>query len=92
MPPFVDLRLLRHKILLPSFILLIATGITVFMMYPTIVQLVRSPIPLGFGGDSIDDANVQLPFMIMLLIFASITPFIVNKIENIRPTIIGGDN
>ena len=34
MPPFVNLRLLRDKILLPSFILLIATGITMFMIYP----------------------------------------------------------
>jgi MFS family permease len=89
-PPFLDLRLLRHKILLPSYILLITTGITMFMIYPSIVQLVRSPIPLGFGGDSVDAANVQLPFMIMFLVFASITPFIINKIGSIKPTIIGG--
>jgi MFS family permease len=89
-PPFLDLRLLRHKILLPSYILLIATGITMFMIYPTIVQLVRSPIPLGFGGDAVDAANVQLPFMITFLIFSSITPFIINRIGSIKPTIIGG--
>jgi MFS family permease len=89
-PPFFDLRLLRHKILLPAFMLLIATGITMFMIYPTIVQLVRSPEPLGFGGDSVDAANVQLPFMIMFLIFASITPFIINRIGSIKPIIIGG--
>ena len=89
-PPFLDLRLLRHKILLPSYILLIATGITMFMIYPTIVQLVRSPIPLGFGGDAVDAANVQLPFMVMFLIFASVTPFIINRIGSIKPTIIGG--
>jgi MFS family permease len=89
-PPFVDLRLLRDNILLPSFILLIATGITMFMIYPTIVQLVRSPAPLGFGGDSIDAANVQLPFMISFLVFASITPFIINKIGSTKPIIIGG--
>jgi len=89
-PPFFDLRLLRHKILLPSYILLIATGITMFMIYPSIVQLVRSPIPLGFGGDSVDAANVQLPFMIMFLVFASITPFIINRIGSIKPSIIGG--
>jgi MFS family permease len=88
-PPFFDLRLLRHKILLPSYILLIATGITMFMIYPSIVQLVRSPLPLGFGGDSVDAANVQLPFMIMFLIFASITPFIINRIGSIKPAIIG---
>jgi MFS family permease len=89
-PPFLDLRLLRHRILLPSYILLIATGITMFMIYPTIVQLVRSPVPLGFGGDAVDAANVQLPFMIMFLVFASITPFIINRIGNMKPTIIGG--
>jgi MFS family permease len=61
-----------------------------FMIYPTIVQLVRSPEPLGFGGDSVDAANVQLPFMIMFLVFASITPFIINRIGSIKPTIIGG--
>ena len=88
-PPFVDLSLLRHRILLPSYILLIATGITMFMIYPTVVQLVRSPVPLGFGGDAVDAANVQLPFMIMFLIFSSITPFIINRIGSIKPTIIG---
>jgi MFS family permease len=87
--PFLDLRLLKHKILLPSYILLIATGITMFMIYPTIVQLVRSPIPLGFGGDSVDAANVQLPFMVMFLIFSGITPFLINRIGSIKPTIIG---
>jgi MFS family permease len=89
-PPFLDLRLLKHKILLPSYILLIAAGITMFMIYPTIVQLVRSPIPLGFGGDSVDAANVQLPFMITFLVFASITPLIINRIGSIKPMIIGG--
>jgi MFS family permease len=88
-PPFVDLRLLRHMILLPSYILLISTGIAMFMIYPTIVQLVRSPVPLGFGGDAVDAANVQLSFMVMFLIFASVTPFIINKIGSVRPAIIG---
>lgn len=88
--PFVNLKLLKDKILLPSYILLISTGITMFMIYPTIVQLVRSPIPLGFGGSSVDAANVQLPFMIGFLVFASITPFIINRIGGVRPIIIGG--
>src|SRR5919197_740995 len=88
-PPFLDLRLLRHRILLPSYILLIATGITMFMIYPTIVQLVRSPVPLGFGGDAVDAANVQLPFMIMFLVFAGITPLIINRIGKLNPIIIG---
>lgn len=87
--PLVDLRLLKDKILLPSYIILIATGITMFMIYPAIVQLVRSPTPLGFGGDAVDAANVQLPFMIMFLVFASITPIIINCIGRLTPIFIG---
>ena len=88
--PLVDLRLLKDKTLLPSYIILMATGITMFMAYPAIVQLVRSPMPLGFGGDAVDAANVQLPFMIMFLVFASITPLIINRIGKLNPIIIGG--
>ena len=87
--PLVDLRLLKDKTLLPSFIILMATGITMFMAYPAIVQLVRSPTPLGFGGDAVDAANVQLPFMVMFLVFASITPLIINRIGKLKPIIIG---
>ena len=88
--PLVDLRLLKDKTLLPSYIILMATGITMFMAYPAIVQLVRSPVPLGFGGDAVYAANVQLPFMIMFLVFASVTPLIINRIGKLNPIIIGG--
>jgi len=88
--PLLDFRLLRDRTLLPSYLILMAVGITMFMAYPSIVQLVRSPVPLGFGGNAVDAANVQLPFMIMFLILASTTPFIINKIGNKKPIIIGG--
>jgi MFS family permease len=87
--PLVDLRLLKDKTLQPSYIVLMATGITMFMAYPAIVQLVRSPTPLGFGGNAVDAANVQLPFMIMFLVFASVTPIIINRIGKLNPIIIG---
>jgi len=87
--PLVDLRLLKDKTLLPSYIILMATGITMFMAYPAVVQLVRSPTPLGFGGDAVDAANVQLPFMVMFLVFAGITPLIINRIGKLKPIIIG---
>jgi hypothetical protein len=48
--PLLDLRLLRDKVLLPSYVILMASGITMYLAYPSIVQLVRSPLPLGFGG------------------------------------------
>jgi MFS family permease len=87
--PLLDLRLLKDRTLLPSYLILVSTGIAMFIAYPSIVQLVRSPAPLGFGGDAIDAANVQLPFMIMFLIFASATAFIISRIGSVKPTIIG---
>jgi MFS family permease len=87
--PLVDMRLLKDKTLMPSYIIAIATGITMFMAYPAIVQLVRNPVPLGFGGSAVDAANVQLPFMIMFLVFSSVTPLIINRIGKLNPIIIG---
>jgi MFS family permease len=87
--PLVDMRLLKDKTLMPSYIIAIATGITMFMAYPAIVQLVRNPIPLGFGGSAVDAANVQLPFMIMFLVFSSVTPLVINRIGKLNPIIIG---
>ena len=87
--PLVDMGLLKDNTLMPSYIIAIATGITMFMAYPAIVQLVRNPVPLGFGGSAVDAANVQLPFMIMFLVFSSITPLIINRIGKLNPIIIG---
>jgi MFS family permease len=87
--PLLDLRLLKDKTLLPSYLILMVGGITMFMAYPSIVQLVRSPQPLGFGGSAVDAANVQMPFMVMFLIFASVTPFIINRVGKLKPVIFG---
>lgn len=81
--------MLKDKTLLPSYVIVIATGITMFMAYPAIVQLVRSPMRLGFGGDAVDPANIQLAFMIMFLVFASVTPLIISRIGKLMPIIIG---
>ena len=36
-----------------------------------------------------DEVNVQRPFMIMFLVFASVTPFIINRLGRLNPIIIG---
>jgi MFS family permease len=87
--PLIPLRLISDRILLPSNIILLVFGITMFMIYQTIPILVTSPIPFGFGGDAIDSAMVQLPFMIIFLIFAPSSGFIVSKIGNLKPIIVG---
>jgi fucose permease len=60
-----------------------------FMVYQTIPILVRSPQPLGFGGDAVSAAMVQLPFMIVMMVFAPSSGFIVSRIGNLKPTISG---
>src|SRR5215831_11512498 len=82
--PLMELGLMTHKILLPANIIILIFGMTMFMVYQTTPILVRSPHPLGFGGDAVATAMVQLPFMVVFLIFAPSSGFIVSK-----PTIAG---
>ena len=60
-------------------------GITMFMVYQSVPILVRSPEPVGFGGDAVTTANVQLPFMIILLIIAPSSGFIMSRLGNRNP-------
>ena len=87
--PLIPLKLITNKILLPTNIILLIFGITMFMVYQTIPILVTSPPPLGFGGDAITSANIQLPFMIVFLVFAPSSGFIVSKIGNFIPVVVG---
>jgi MFS family permease len=87
--PLIELSLMRHKVLLPANIIILIFGMTMFMVYQTTPILVRSPHPLGFGGDAVASAMVQLPFMIVLLVFAPSSGFIVSKIGNLKPTVAG---
>jgi len=87
--PLIPLKLITNKILLPTNIILLIFGITMFMVYQTIPILVTSPLPLGFGGDAITSANIQLPFMIVFLVFAPSSGFIVSKIGNFIPVVVG---
>jgi len=87
--PLIDLNLLKHRILLPTNILLMTIGISMFMIYQTIPILIRNPPPSGYGGSAIDAANVQLPFMLISLIISVLSGFLISRFGNIKPTIIG---
>ncbi|MGI0069484.1 MAG: MFS transporter, partial [Nitrosopumilaceae archaeon] len=50
---------------------------------------VRSPLPLGFGGDPTTAANVQLPFALVLLIFGPTSGFIISRLGSTKPIIAG---
>ena len=66
--PLLDLKLMTHRMILPATIILMLVFLCMFMVYQTIPIMVRSPQPLGFGGDAVVTASVPLPFMIVLLI------------------------
>ncbi|MGB8935003.1 MAG: MFS transporter [Candidatus Nitrosopolaris sp.] len=88
--PLIDLKLLINKILLPANIINMVVGITALMVvYQTIPILIRSPPPLGFGGDALSIANVQLPYMAVSLIVSIASGFIVSKFGNRIPTVLG---
>jgi MFS family permease len=87
--PLIELSLMTDSTLLPANIIILIFGMTMFMVYQTIPILVRSPQPLGFGGDAVATAMVQLPFMVVFLVFAPSSGFIVSKIGNLKPTVAG---
>jgi MFS family permease len=88
--PLIDFKLLSNKIILPANILLLISFLAMFTVYQTIPILVTSPAPVGgLEGDALTTANIQLPFMIVFLLFAPSSGFIISKLGNIKPTLIG---
>ena len=87
--PLVNFQLMTNKMILSANIILVIAFLAMFTVFQTIPVLVRSPQPLGFGESVITTANIQLPFMIVFLIFAPSSGFIISKLGNIKPTIIG---
>jgi MFS family permease len=87
--PLINLQLMTNKLILSANIILVIAFFAMFTVFQTIPVLVRSPEPLGFGENVITTANIQLPFMIVFLLFAPSSGFIVSKMGNVKPTLIG---
>ena len=88
--PLIDFRILKDKIILYANIINMTVGLTALMVvYQTLPILIRSPPPAGFGGDASSIANVQLPYMIVSLIFSVASGFMVSKFGNVGPTMVG---
>jgi len=87
--PLVDFKIILDKVILPSNLIILVVGFSMFMVFQTIPVLVRNPPPFGFGLDAAETGYVQLPFAIVLLIFGPTSGFIVSKMGSIRPIIVG---
>jgi len=79
--PFIDFKLIVHKPILISNIIVIIWGICTFAIFQTIPILVQSPVLSGgIGGNAVYAANIQLPFSITSLIFGPTSGFIISRI------------
>lgn len=87
--PLLDFKMMKSKTFLPPTIILMLVFLSIFTVYLTVPVMVRSPAPLGFGGDALAVAGVQLPFMVVFLITTVISGLILNKIKNTKLTLIG---
>ena len=87
--PLIDFRLLLSKAILPANLIIMIFGICMFTIFQTIPILIRTPTPIGFEGNAITAGNVQLPFALVLLIFGSISGFLISKFGSIKPIITG---
>src|SRR5262249_47219990 len=88
--PLIDLKLLKHTTILFANMINMTVGLTALMVvYQTLPILIRSPPPVGFGGNSSSIAYVQLPYMIVSLIISVASGFVVSKFGNLKPTTIG---
>jgi MFS family permease len=87
--PLLDFKLMTSKSFLLPTIILMLVFMSIFMVYLTIPVMVRSPEPPGFGGNAIAVANVQLPFMIVLLVGTIMSGFILNRVKNTTLMLIG---
>ena len=87
--PLVNFQLMTNRVILSANIILVIAFLSMFTVFQTIPVLARSPQPLGFGESVTTTASIQLPFMIVFLLFAPSSGFIISKLGNVTPTIIG---
>jgi len=87
--PLFDFNLMLNKrILLPT-LMIIFVGFSMFIVFQTIPILVENPQPVGFGGDPISAANVQLPFALVFLVFGPASGLLISKLGSKKPVILG---
>lgn len=87
--PLIDFRLLLHKSILPSNLLVMIVGFSMFMIFQTVPILLRNPSPLGFGENAGNVGNIVLPFALVFLVFGPTSGYIITKLGSLKPIIFG---
>ena len=87
--PLVDFRLMLNKRILLANIIIVFVGYSMFTVFQTIPILVQNPQPVGFGGDPISAAKLQLPFALIILVFGAASGLIITRLGSMKTIIIG---
>jgi MFS family permease len=87
--PLIDFRLLLHKSILPSNLLIMIVGFSTFMIFQTVPIILRNPSPLGFGENAVSSGNIVLPFALVFLVFGPTSGYIITKLGSLKPIIFG---
>jgi MFS family permease len=87
--PLVDFGLMLDRRILLANIMIMIVGFSMFIVFQTIPILVQNPQPVGFGGDPIDAAKVQVPFAFIFLVVGPASGVIISKLGSMKPLIIG---
>ena len=87
--PLIDFRLLLHKSILPSNLIILIVGFLLFMVFQTISIMLRNPSPLGFGENAVNVGNIMLPFALVFLVFGPTSGYIISKLGSLKPIIFG---
>ena len=87
--PLVDFGLMLNQRILLANIIIVIVGYSMFTVFQTIPILVQNPQPVGFGGDPISAAKLQLPFALIILVFGAASGIIITRLGSIKTIIIG---
>lgn len=87
--PLIDFKLLLHKSILPSNLLIMIVGFSTFMIFQTVPIILRNPSPLGFGENAVNVGNIVLPFALVFLVFGPTSGYIITKLGSLKPIIFG---
>ena len=87
--PLIDFKLFVHPAILPSNLIILIAGFSLFMIFQTVAIMLRSPPPLGFGESAINIGYIQLPFALVFLIFGPTSGFIISKLGSLKPIAFG---
>lgn len=87
--PLISSRLFLDRRILASNIILLIVGMSMFTIFQTLPILAQSPYPVGFNNNPLQMSIVQLPFALVLLILGPLAGFMISRIGQTTPLLIG---